>query len=104
MHIIKLARVYCVPVQPYLFFCIVSGEANFRMKRTALTAGGFTQPVVAKGLIEHAQSVEKGLVQRFLWISPKPSYSKFSDLTPVNGTFCDFLGKSIQFVKMVGFI
>jgi len=59
------------------FFCIVSGEANFQMKRTALTAGGFTQPVVAKGLIEHAQSVEKGLVQRFLWISPKPSYSKF---------------------------
>ena len=74
------------------FLYIVSGEANFRMKRTALTVGGFTQPVVAKGLIELSQSVEKGLVQRFLWISPKPSYSNYAELEPADDKFCDFLG------------
>ena len=72
--------------------CIVSGEANFQMKRTALTVGGFTQPVVAKGLIEQSQSVEKGLVQRFLWISPKPSYSSYAELQPANDKFSDYLG------------
>lgn len=73
----------------------MSGEAIFRMKRTALTVGGFTQPVVAKGLIEQSQSVEKGLVQRFLWISPKPSYSSYDELEPADNEFCDYLGMYI---------
>lgn len=71
----------------------MSGEANFRMKRTALTVGGFTQPVVAKGLIEQSQSVEKG--QRFLWISSKPSYSSYVELEPADNEFCDYLGMYI---------
>ena len=45
-----------------------------------LVVGGFTQPVVAKALIEMSASIEKGLTQRFLWLSPKPSYSKYSSL------------------------
>ena len=35
------------------FVYIVSGDANFEMERTALVVGGFTQPVVAKALIEN---------------------------------------------------
>ena len=36
---------------PFFFF-LVSGDANFSMDRTALTVGGFTQPIVAKALVE----------------------------------------------------
>ena len=46
----------------YIYICVFSGEANFRMKRTALKVGGFMQPVVVKGLIEQSQSVEKELI------------------------------------------
>jgi len=63
------------------------------MKKTGLTVGGFTQPSVAKSLIESQQAIEKGLIQRFLWIFPKPSYSKFEDLQPANEAFTDYLGR-----------
>lgn len=70
----------------------VSGEANFHMPKTGLTVGGFTQPRVATNLLELPQSSEKGLVQRFLWILPKPSYAAFASLEQVNQEFCDYLG------------
>lgn len=72
---------------------IVSGDANFHMNKTGLTIGGFTQPTVAKSVIENPQAVEKGLMQRFLWIIPKPSYSAFTSLEPANSSFCKYLGK-----------
>ena len=62
------------------------------MNRTGLTVGGFTQPTVARSLIELQQSVEKGLAQRFLWIMPKPTYSKFCSLESVDETFYEYLG------------
>lgn len=65
------------------------------MERTALTVGGFTQPSVAKGLIELPTSIEKGLTQRFLWIFPKPSFSKFEDLELVNENFFSYLGECL---------
>lgn len=71
----------------------VSGDANFDMDRTALTVGGFTQPIVAKSLIELPASVEKGLTQRFLWLSPKPSFAKFETLEMVHEGFCTYLGE-----------
>lgn len=48
---------------------IVSGEANFNMPGTGLTVAGFTQPTVARTLLEMPPAIEKGLVQRFLWIA-----------------------------------
>ena len=44
----------------------VSGEANFSMENTSLTIGGFTQPAVARPIIELPSNVEKGLSLRFL--------------------------------------
>lgn len=72
---------------------LVSGDANFSMERTALTVGGFTQPSVARALIELPASVEKGLTQRFLWIFPKPSYANFDSLELVEEKFSLYLGK-----------
>ena len=62
------------------------------MQSTGLTIGGFTQPSVAKSLIELPQSVEKGLVQQFLWILPRPSYASFASLESTNEKFQDYLG------------
>ena len=75
---------------------LVSGDANFEMERTALVVGGFTQPVVAKALIEMSSSIEKGLTQRFLWLSPKPSYSKYSSLDMIDEDFTSYIGKSVS--------
>lgn len=74
----------------------MSGDANFHMERTALTVGGFTQPTVAKALIELPASIEKGLTQRFLWIFPRPSFAKFDTLELVEERFSEYLGESIQ--------
>ena len=63
------------------------------MDRTALTVGGFTLPNVARYLIELHASVEKGLCQRFLWIFPKASYSKFNTLDMVDEDFSEYLGE-----------
>lgn len=75
------------------FACIVSGEANFTMDYTGLVVGGFTQPSVARGLIESIANIEKGVCQRFLWILPKPSPTKFCDLKEMNEEFSDKIGK-----------
>ena len=62
------------------------------MPKTGLTVGGFTQPSVAITLVELSQSSEKGLVQRFLWILPKPSYATFASLEQADESFCKYLG------------
>ena len=64
------------------------------MDTTNLTLGGFTQPGVARSLIELPSNAEKGLSQRFLWIFPQPKYADFETLEPVGCIiFCDKLGK-----------
>lgn len=73
----------------------MSGDANFHMEQTALTVGGFTQPSVAKALIELPANVEKGLTQRFLWIFPKPSFAKLDTLELVEERFSEYLGESL---------
>ena len=72
---------------------LVSGDANFMMDQTSLTIGGFTQPAVARSLIELPSNIEKGLSTRFLWIFPKPCYAKFSTLEQIDEKFSDSLGK-----------
>lgn len=62
------------------------------MEQTSLTIGGFTQPAVARSLIEMPANIEKGLSTRFLWVFPKPCYSKFSSLQPVDSHFTNSLG------------
>ena len=83
------------------FHIIVTGEANFSMESTCLTVGGFSQPSVARSLIEQSGSAEIGLSQHFLWLFPQPSYCRFSTLEGVDKEFSDYLGKNMQFtVKM----
>ena len=81
----------------HMHFCsycyIVSGEANFVMDHTSLNVGGFTQPSVARSLIELPSNIEKGLSTRFVWIFPKPCYAKFASLEPVNQQFTTTLGR-----------
>ena len=69
------------------------GDANFTMETTGLTICGFTQPNVARNLIELQASVDKGLSPRFLWIFPKPSYAKFETLEIVDEKFTKSIGK-----------
>ena len=76
---------------PYIMYT-VSGEANFVMEQTSLTVGGFTQPAVARSLIELSSNIEKGLSTRFLWIFPQPCYAKFESLQPVEEAFTSALG------------
>ena len=52
-----------------------------------LSVGGFTQPGVAKSLIETPSNAEKGLSHRFLWMFPNPLFQKFSNLSAVDGDF-----------------
>ena len=59
----------------YIF--LVSGEANFTMSLTRLTIGGFTQPGVARNLIE---------------IPPKPLYGNFASLENVDKAFSSKIG------------
>ena len=63
------------------------------METTSLTVRGFSQPSVARTLIEQSASAEIGLIQRFLWCFPKPSYAKFSTLEEVDEGFTQALGK-----------
>lgn len=71
---------------------LVTGDANFAMERTSLTVGGFTQPMVARQMIEQQGSTEKGLAQRFMWMFPQPLFTKFSNLEPVDEKFMESLG------------
>lgn len=63
------------------------------METTSLTVGGFSQPAVVRGLIDQAGSTEIGLTQRFLWIFPRPAYSRFSTLAEVDMDFTDNVGR-----------
>lgn len=42
-----------------IFFFIVSGDANFAMSSTMITIGGFTQPGVARSLIEAPTNMDR---------------------------------------------
>ena len=76
----------------------MSRDANFHMERTALTVGRFTHPSVAKSFIEVPQGIEESLVQRFLWIFPKPTYAKFASLEPASNDFCNHLDELKEIV------
>ena len=71
----------------------VTGEANFSMESTCLTVGGFSQPTVARSLIEQSVSAEIGLTQRFLWTFPRPTYSRYHMLEEVDKDFTEKIGK-----------
>lgn len=73
----------------------MSGDANFAMDHTGLTIGGFTQPSVARNLIEITANVEKGLCQRFLWLVPKPTPVSFEQLQQVDKEFSASIGNII---------
>ena len=62
------------------------------MTSTRLTIGGFTQPGVARNLIEMPSNSEKGLFHRFLWVFPKPMYGKFATLENVDKLFSSKIG------------
>ena len=65
-HVVAVNGNVLVPEMTLLSLCslnAVSGEANSDMENTALTVGDFTQPIVAKSLIELPASSEKGLTQ-----------------------------------------
>lgn len=62
------------------------------MSSTRLTIGGFTQPGVARDLIEMPSNSEKGLSHRFIWIFPKPLYGKFASLKNVDKKFSSHIG------------
>ena len=68
------------------------------MDNTCLTVGGFSQPSVARTLIEQNTSAEVGLTQRFLWNFPKPTYSRFNTLEEVDEHFTDNIGKGLYIV------
>ena len=72
---------------------LVSGDSNFSMDTTSLTVGGFSQPSVARSLIEQPGSAKIRLSQRFLWCFPKPSYSHFVTLEEVDKDFTQTLGE-----------
>lgn len=71
----------------------VSGDANFKMKDTRLTIGGFTQPGVARNIIDMPSNAEKGLSHRFVWLFPQPLYGKFDSLEEVNEDFNENIGE-----------
>lgn len=74
---------------------IVTGDANFAMESTCLTIGEFTQPEVARALIEQP---EKGLSHRFLWLFPKPLFGQFTSLGEVDKGFQFNLGRYYMFL------
>ena len=73
----------------------VTGETNFAMPSTRLTVGGFTQPGLARSLIELPSNAEKGLSHRFLWVFPSPLFGKFSSLGEADKDFQRTMGKSV---------
>ena len=68
------------------------------MFSTNLTLRGFTQPAVARSLIENNANIEKGLSQRFMWVFPKPTYANFETLQPVDTVFTRQLGTHIYMI------
>ena len=70
------------------------------MPHTGLTLGGFTQPSVARSLIEQQANIEKGLCQRFLWLVPKPKVVSFNELQKVNDQFSASIGEETTFLNL----
>lgn len=68
----------------------MTGEVNFSMPSTSLTVGGFNQPLFSRTVTE---TPEKGVSQTFLWLIPKPVYSKFDSLQPTDKDFVENIGK-----------
>ena len=62
------------------------------MGHTGLTLGGFMQPSIAGSFIENPANNEKGLCQRFLWLTPEPVTSSFNSLGKVNSEFTATIG------------
>ena len=54
------------------------------MNSTNLTVGGFTQPAIARDLIEIPSNSEKGLSHRFIWLFPNALHQEFSELGKTN--------------------
>ena len=67
------------------------------MKSTNLTVGGFTQPGVARSLIEVPTNSEKGLSHRFLWLF-NPLYQKFDSLGEVDNEFIHKISKLVEYI------
>ena len=68
------------------------GEANFAMSSTNLTVGGFTQPGVARSLIEQPSNADKGLSHRFMWMFPKMLFRNFKSLGEIDKEFYHQIG------------
>ena len=64
------------------------------MSSIQLTVGGFTQPGVARGLIEMPANAEMGFSPRFLWFFPNPLFEDFSSLGEVDRDFVQKISKS----------
>lgn len=69
------------------------------MKNTRLTIGGFTQPGVARNLIEMPANAAKGLSHRFIWLFPRPVYGNFDSLEEVQEDFNTRIGKTNSLMK-----
>jgi len=78
----------------YILFQLLERQI-FSMDSTCLTVGGFSQPSVARALIQQSGSAEIGLSQRFMWLFPQPSYARFETLEGVDSYFTSTLGKGL---------
>ena len=63
------------------------------MSSTRLTIGGFTQPGVARNLIEMPANSEKGFSHRFIWIFPRPIYGRLDTLQASDESFTNEIGR-----------
>ena len=63
------------------------------MERTSLAIGGFTQPGVARSIIEPHIGGERGFSQRFLWVFPKPVFGHLNTLSDDEQETCQSLGE-----------
>lgn len=79
-----------------LLLFTVSGEANFSMALINLTVGGFTQPGVARALIDVSANTKKGLSEHFLWLFPTPLYKHIEALTEVDRDFMQKMSEWCQ--------
>ena len=61
-----------------------------------LTVGGFTQPSVARALIEQPSNSEKGLSSCFLRLFPNVIYGNFDDLGQVDPDFISKISMSLK--------
>ena len=80
----------------YWYIIAVTGEANFVMQSTRLTIGVFTQPAVARSIIEQPTNADKGLSHRFMWLFPNPFYGKFNSLGTIQKEFQHNIGKKLH--------